>query len=463
MAKRYLISVGINDYVDCKNLNFCVKDALDITNVFVNACNVDSEDIRIITSEKKKPDSDPWKTFCEVIENLKSEFQCGDDDVFFYFSGHGIPSSETTVIFKNKTITISDINNKLEELSPKTKILIFDSCYSGKGYIETDKSAQFFSQSSKQTSGYYILCACSDSETAKETSELSNGRFTHFLLAMIYDLQNYNKYGILDVNVLFSKVDQFFKENPDLKQSPFQQIKSIGSYPIANSFNENSFYARFKVEDIYDFDWSEMIRALNLYLNTKENIIGELLRFVREYCDNTLNKTKGNANQQLIEISKNKVLLIDNGEYFNLFDPPTEIKTGGGVKTAKEFTEIFGDFFSYSTFSENGFNYYSFEFLDLNLNEVCTLNIDMSTLRKLRDGLIVIDERCNDFTIKFGQFTMMHSLVHMSIENLAKESQRTNKIIYMDFYEGDRFRSEAEKMIENYGATNYIKTRTYKD
>ena len=80
-----------------------------------------------------------------------------------------------------------------------------------KGYIEADKSAQFFSQSSKQTSGYCILCACSDSETAKETSELSNGRFTHFLLEMIKDLRNYNKYGVLDVNVLFSKVDLFFK------------------------------------------------------------------------------------------------------------------------------------------------------------------------------------------------------------------------------------------------------------
>src|ERR1035437_45347 len=283
MAKRYLISVGINDYVDCKSLNFCVKDAEDVTNVFVRACNVEAGNIRIVSSKKEKPDGNPWETFCEIIKNLKSEFQYGVDDVFFYFSGHGIPSSETTVIFKNKTITISDINNKLEELSPKTKILIFDSCYSGKGYIETDKSAQFFSQSSIQTSGYYILCACSDSETAKETSELSNGRFTHFLLAMIYDLQNYNKYGILDVNVLFSKVDQFFKENLDLKQSPFQQIKSIGSYPIANSFDENSFYARYNVEDIFDFDWSEMIRALNLYLNTKENIIGEFIRFVREY------------------------------------------------------------------------------------------------------------------------------------------------------------------------------------
>src|ERR1700749_1879679 len=362
MGKRYLISVGINDYIDCKDLNYCVKDAENVSETLVDFCNVDKDNVRIIASEKRKPNNDPWTTFCEVIESLKADFQSKDDDIFFSFSGHGTPSNETMVVFKNKDVSITEINNKLEELNPKIKILIFDSCYSGKGYIESTKSAQFFNQSSTQTSGFYILCACSDNETAKETKELSNGRFTYFLLNVIKDLRNYNKYGYLDVNALFSKVDLYFKVNPDFKQSPFQQIKSIGSYPIANNFNDELFYTRFIVNDPFEFDWVEIVQALNIYLNTKENIIGEFLRFVREHCDNTISKEKGNAAHQSIEISKNKVVLIDNGNFFDLFNPPKNINTGGGVKTATEFKDLFGDFYTYSSKNEDGYNYYVFEF-----------------------------------------------------------------------------------------------------
>jgi len=161
MGKRYSVSVGINDYIDCKDLTFCVKDAEDVAKTLINFCHVDNDNVRIVTSEKRKPNNDTWTTFCETIDSLKNEFQEGEDDIFFYFSGHGIPSNETTVVFKNKDISITEINNKLEELVPKTKVLIFDSCYSGKGYIESDKSAQFFSQVSKQTTGFYILCDCS--------------------------------------------------------------------------------------------------------------------------------------------------------------------------------------------------------------------------------------------------------------------------------------------------------------
>lgn len=463
MGKRFSVSIGINDYIDYKDLTYCVKDAEDVSQTLVNFCNVNNDNVRIVLSEKRKPNNDPWRTFCETIDNLKAEFQGGEDDIFFYFSGHGIPSDETTVIFKNKDVSISEINNKLEELSPKTKVMIFDSCYSGKGYTESDKSAQFFSQSSKQTSGFYILCACSENETAKESKELSNGRFTHFLLNTIKDLRYYNQYGFLDVNFLFSKVDLFFKENPDFKQSPFQQIKSIGSYPIANNFKQEQFYVRFLVDNPFEFDWVEIVQTLNLYLSTKENVIGEFLRLVREHCDNTIEKTKGNASHQFIEISKNKVILIDNGAFFDLFNPPTNVKTGGGVKTATEFNELLSEYYTYSSTSDNGYNYYSFEFKNLDLDELCVLKIDLSSLRKLKEGLLIIDDECHDFTIRFGKYAIMHSLIHLSINNLANESKRTKKTIYMEFHEGDRLLKDVELMIENYDVADYIKTRTYVD
>ena len=112
---------------------------------------------------------------------------------------------------------------------------------------------------------------------------------------------------------------------------------------------------------------------------------------------------------------------------------------------------------------ENGLNYYTIEFTNLGLKELCVLNIDMSSLMKLKDGNLIIDDKCPDYTIRFSKYVMMHSLIHMSIDNLAKESQRTGKIIYMEFHEGDRLLKDVESMIDAYGASKYIKTKTYAD
>ncbi|MBK7669580.1 MAG: caspase family protein [Sphingobacteriaceae bacterium] len=389
MGKRYSIAVGINDYVDCKNLKFCVKDAKDITDVFTRICSVGEEDWRIIKSDDKEPNSDPWKTFCDTVDKLKIEFTAKEDDLFFYFSGHGIKADETTVVFKNKDIRISEIIQKLEELSPKTKLIFFDSCYSGIGAEETQKSAQLFSSVSKETAGTFIICACAENETAKE-SRNKNGRFTHFMINILRDLKNYNEDQYLDINSLFSKINTFFKLNPDFKQSPFQQIKSIGTYPLANCFNQDEFYVRYDIDDPETFDWDILVNSLNTYLKTKEDVLGEFQRYIREHCQNTKSLEKGNAAVQSVEISRNKVVLIDNGKYFNLFEPNVGSRQGGGIQTAQHFQNTCAVFFSMSVISENGFNTFNFDFKEL--EESCKIEVNIASFYSMQKNFRIDDE-----------------------------------------------------------------------
>lgn len=463
MSKRYVISVGINDYTSATELDYCVKDANDISKVFINFCNVDNENTRIITSEKTKPNSNVWLTFCETIENLKTEFIPNVDDIFFFYSGHGARAIETTVLFKNEIKTISEIISKIDELLPKTKILIFDSCFSGTGLIETDKSAHFFSESSKITFGQYILCSSSENQTSKESVTLQNGKFTHYFITTISDLESYNEYGHLDVNNLFSKIDIFFKSNPEFRQNPFQQIKSIGSYPIANNFNTENFYTRYDILDSDSYDWSPVVNSLNVYLNTKEVVIGEFLRLIREHCDNTSTKSKGNASIQTIEITKNQVVFIDNGNIFNIFSPPENIKKGGGIKTAEEFLTLFNDYFDLSYSYSDGFNNYIFQFKELTVAELCKMNVEWKNIYKLNKSELRIDERCDFFTVRFEKYVIMHSIIHISIEHFLREALRTKKIVFMEFHENERLKPEVEMFIDMYGANDWIKTKTYKD
>ena len=463
MSKRYAISIGINDYLKATQLDYCAKDANDISNVFINFCNVDYNNTRIITSEKTKPNSNPWLTFCETIERLKSEFNQNVDDIFFFFSGHGSRATETTVLFRNELKTISEIIAKIDELLPKTKILIFDSCFSGKGVVESNKSAHFFSESSKHTFGHYILCSCTENQTAKESKSLQNGKFTHFFIATISDLESYNEYGQLDVNNLFSKIDIFFKSYPEFKQNPFQQIKSIGSYPIANNFNTDNFYTRYEISDPNNYDWSPVVNSLNIYLNTKEYVIGEFLRLIRELSDNSFSESKGNASIQTIEITKNQVILIDDGNVFNIFSPSQEINKGGGLKTAEEFLKLFGNYFNVNYDFSNNLNNYTFQFKELSISELCKINVEWKNIYRLNKNELRIDEKCEFFTVRFEKYVIMHSIIHISIEHFHREAIRTQKIIFMEFHEDERLKTEVEMFIEMNGAEDWIKTKTYKD
>jgi hypothetical protein len=460
---RYAVIVGINDYENARRLKYCAKDAENIADTFVNFCNVESENIRLITSSIIRPQANPWATFKDIINSLKTDFNPNVDDLLFYFSGHGIEAEQTTVIFKNQDKTVYEIIQEIDALSPKTKILIFDSCHSGSGYSEAEKSAQFFSFSSQSTSGYYILSACTKEQTAKESDILENGKFTRFFIDTISNKQNYNQDSYLDINSLFSKVDIFFKSHPEFEQSPFQQIKSVGSYPIANSFNDEHCYLRFDVKEPENFDWTEMINGLNTYLKTKESVIGEFSRVIREQFDNTSDPLKGNAKLQSIEITKNKVCLIDNGNYFDFFEKSNEVKSGGGTETAESFKQEFGDLYSYSTKSENGVNTYEFVFKELELTEICRINVNWDEIYKFNQNKLVIDDQCEHFTIRFEKFVMMRSMIRISIEHLIEESKRTGKTIYMEFHEGDNLLTSIEKSISYYDASTFIKIKTYKE
>ncbi|MCF6132502.1 caspase family protein [Flavobacterium wongokense] len=462
MSKRYAITIGINDY-EIKPLSFCAKDASNMAQVFTEFCNVDDGNLRIIKSEKTKPNGNIWETFVKTIEALSNEFQYSNDDIFFYFSGHGIPANETTVIFKDKAVTISEIIAELEKLSPKTKILIFDSCYSGIGYPEADKSAQFFSLSSKKSTGYYIISASSADEKAKESIDLQNGRFTYFLISAISDLVSYDEYECLDVNTLFSKVDSFFKSNPHFDQSPFQQVKSIGSYPLANSFESNNFYARHDIDDPSDFNWASLLNSFNRYLSTKESVKGEFLRLAREHFDNVASSSKGNSTVRSIEVMKNRITFVDDGTYFNLFDKNEGVKAGGGIKTAQQFLKDFGDFFSFKSYTDNGLNFYDFYFKELGMNEICQINVSWKEVYDLNKQVLDIPDECDGYTIRFENYVMMRSLIKLSINNFLSEAQRHGKTITLEFNENDRLVKETESFIREYNAQDWIKIKLYKD
>lgn len=440
MGKRYAIAIGINDY-KAKPLDYCVKDVKDILNILENHCHVDKENTREITSEKQKPNANTWETFCKTIDDLKNEFS-PDDDLFFFFSGHGISNStKTTVKFGEKEVGVDLIFEKIEEINPQNVIMIFDSCFSGIGLGEKGKSAQYFSSKTATNSGYNILTSCSKTQQAKETELDQNGRFTRFLIDTISDLANYNKEGDLDLAKLYSLSDTFFRSNPDFEQNPFIEMKSLGSYPIANKFNEEELYKSYQVKDPSHFDWEAVKQSLYTYIDAEDSVIANFSRLISEQAFNVCDKAKGNADVMHILIKKNHITLSDEGIFFDLFLPQRSIKEGGGMLTAQMIKKNFSHRYIYKTSIDGNRNIFQFNFIPDEFNN-CSFIIDAIYSRGSGQD-IIIDETCDSYTIilkKHGSnLSSMMNLV--DINKLSKE----NKPITIRIHEDDKWIADIYK------------------
>lgn len=450
MGKRYAIAIGINDY-KIEPLDYCVKDAKDILNTLVNHCHVERANIREITSERQKPNANTWETFCHTIDNLKNEF-APEDDLFFFFSGHGVSNSTQTIVkFGEEEIGINLILEKINEISPQNIIMIFDSCFSGVGLQEKEKSAQLFSAKSNSNSGYNILTSCSKTQTAKETQLDQNGRFTRFLIDTICDLANYNKEGDLDLARLYSLSDTFFRNNPDFEQNPFIEMKSLGSYPIANRFNDSALYKSYQVKDPSSFDWETVKQSLYTYIDAEDVIIANFLRLISEQAFNVCDSSKGNTDILHILIKKNHITLWDEGNFFDLFLAQKEIKEGGGMLTAKMIKENFSHRYIYKKNVNGKKNIYQFTFIPDEFNNCSFIIDDIYSRANGQD--IVIDETCESYTIILKRHGSNLSAI-MSLVNIHKLSKE-NKPITIRIHEDDKWIADIyKKNIEDSGIKN---------
>lgn len=444
--KRFLISIGINDY-EIKPLDYCVKDSEDICNCFTLFCNVNK--CFNITSESEKPNANIYESFIKVIKRIETEFIQGNDSIYFYFSGHGAKADKSTsLVFHDRIVELQEIFNLLTALNPKFIFCLIDSCFSGIGIEdEIGKSANeiVFSQHLKLAYGYNIICASAKDSPAKEDENLKNGRLTHLFIDIIKNKVNYSD-GILSLSKIYQLVDTAFKNNPLFRQYPFTQTKGLSTYPLAyeNDTTDSLYFSSHYIEDIETYDWVEFKNDLSKYCLLKEDIINEFTRLTREILRNS--KTWSKATFLRIEISKGNVSLYDNsGTFFDIFNPSAEIKINGGGKTAKIFKESFEDMFSFTYEIKEHETIQTFTFKTINDKvDVCEWFLDdLHELREFQRGKIfVIPESCEEYTIKIPQGGIDLSSVYASLETFIRSSQMSDKTITIIFSNSDRLKNE---------------------
>lgn len=445
---RYLISVGINDY-ELNPLNYCVKDLRDLNECMQKFCKVDLLNTFSVISDFDQPNTNPYDSVLTIFSRIQSKFIEKEDSIFFFFSGHGIKSTNsTTILLKNKALEIQELFNLFSSLSPKFIFILIDSCYSGVGVIDSisiPKSEVAFSQELQLASGYNIICASAHDAPAKESSDIENGQLTRLFIDIIQNSLNYNN-NILNLSRVFQLIDNGFKNNPEFRQFPFSQTKGLSTYPISflDDNNDSSYFSTHYIDAVDNYNWDGFMYDLTQYCQIRKEIVFEFTRLTRELIRNCISWSK--ATFVKIEIGNNIVSIIDNsGSFFDIFNPVQGTLIRGGGRTAEVFRKQFQSEYEFEYIVNHYETIQIFRFNNVSFTkDLCSLEFrDLYEIWEFQNGRTIdIPLQCADYRINIPHGQLDLSTVNVFLKSAILSSQKSNKAIIITIDDNDLLKQD---------------------
>ena len=261
----YLITIGTSDYENTAyNLNYAAKDAIDLKTLFETESNSYSA-----VKTKSLTNGNVTRESVMELHNFLKEAKV-NDVVIVFVAGHGVLNEDFDYYFATHNMDFSNPNSKglsyedlesiLDEIAPKKKILIMDTCHSG----EVDKEEVFFSEETEQEeeevefravgpavetketeaspskimnelfndlrrgTGATVISSAGGAEFAMESDEWQNGLFTYCLLKGLKNKEaDLNKDGEIDLIELQNYVITKVKSMSGGKQIPNTRMQNL--------------------------------------------------------------------------------------------------------------------------------------------------------------------------------------------------------------------------------------------
>jgi hypothetical protein len=195
--QAFAIVVGIEDYPDpWSDLSYTIDDANEISSQLYNNYGIDDMPIGIQYLQVLL-DSDASKAGIESAFSHVANFINSYDIFFFYFSGHGLPSSIPSLAYlcpwdaSTERIYSTDLDSYLDSVNCSEQYIIIDAC--GSGGLMDDASAP----------NRYFMTACERNEESIETSGLQNGVFTYYFLQSFTQATDSNGDGVISMEEQF--------------------------------------------------------------------------------------------------------------------------------------------------------------------------------------------------------------------------------------------------------------------
>lgn len=224
----FVLSVGICDYKNIRNLKNAETDARNIADLY----NTHTKNITMLLGSQATHDN--------ILSNLHSCFSQAtkEDIVVFFFSGHGskggLCAYDTSS--KRQLVTYREIQNAMRSCNAGTKQLFIDACFSG-GLREKSKSGKNMSDTTPlptDIDGIMLFLSSRTGETSQENPWSDNGFFTQYLIKGMKGAADINKDRIITAKEIFSYVSKNVSERTHSKQNPVMWGKFNDNMHIFN-------------------------------------------------------------------------------------------------------------------------------------------------------------------------------------------------------------------------------------
>lgn len=179
----YAVIVGVSDYAHDElelDLNYCDDDARAFYNL-LEASGVDEDNIVLLIDYNANKDN--------IIRKLGSTFSKADEDdqVIFFFSGHGDDGCFIPYDFNGNYNTVLDhshIKDAFKDCDASKKLCLADACFSGSIKRPASKSVEESKSTSLQkgSANIAVMMSSRDYQTSREIPHLRSGVFTYYLV-----------------------------------------------------------------------------------------------------------------------------------------------------------------------------------------------------------------------------------------------------------------------------------------
>lgn len=267
--RRLLLAIGTNSYADSHwpTLRYASKDARDMAKFFAEEASPRFDSVALLAGGASSSQPVTLAAIKRQLSALNAANLSPRDIVIIYISGHGTidwqPSDFQTSDWQHsdgqkrlaRFIVTADTDSRrvaqtalpyrellsaFRQLKSRKKALILDFCHSGTGKsvltpqialdMASRKGGYFPPLSSSEVQGEYILAASNWRQSARESSRLKNGIYSHFLLkGFRQDLNGDGAVSLLEAHS-FARAET--AKYTKLEQTPTAKVLLEGADPI---------------------------------------------------------------------------------------------------------------------------------------------------------------------------------------------------------------------------------------
>jgi len=247
---RRAVLVGVNEYKNFRDLNYCGADVQALGQRLVNA-GFDKDKVVVIHDNATRS-FQPDKT--KIIDQITLMLDGAgiDDLVVLAFSGHGVQIDDKSYLCPYEAeigdgieslIPLDWVYDRMKACRAAMKVMIIDACQNK--LFPGDTRAVFGNRSLGSIAeklqippeGIVLLTACAPGEYSHEDDQLGHGVYMHFILESLEGRADFNQDGIVSLKetdlYASDKTSKYVRDNYSKTQRPSMRGELQGDLPLA--------------------------------------------------------------------------------------------------------------------------------------------------------------------------------------------------------------------------------------